>query len=75
MRFILPIGVLILICFSGCNQNSDTLIKKFTPPEDEAKATNYISKLRQGRFEQIENDMDESIKTADVHDTLVKWLH
>lgn len=58
--------------FSGCDRNSEKLVRAFAPPEDEAQATNYISLLRQGRFEQIQNDMDASITTANLHDTLVK---
>jgi hypothetical protein len=72
MRFIFPIGALLLIIVSGCNKDNISLVKMFTPPEDEAKATNYVAMLRQGRFEQLENDMDGSIKTGDVHGTLVK---
>jgi hypothetical protein len=72
MRLILPIGILVLIFLSGCNQNSETLVQKFTPPEDEAKATNYIAELRQGRYEEIQNDTDASIKTDDIHSRLVK---
>jgi hypothetical protein len=72
MRFILPIGVLVLMLFSGCNQNSEKRLRPFTPPEDEAKATNYISLLRQGGFDQIQKDMDASITDADTHSTLVK---
>jgi len=71
MRLILPIGVLVLIIFSGCNPNTEKMVKLFTPPEDEAKATNYISLLRQGRFEDIQKDMDASITGADTHATLV----
>jgi hypothetical protein len=72
MRVILPIGVLVLILFSGCNQNSEKMVRAFTPPEDEAKATNYISLLRQGGFDQIQKDMDASITDAETHSTLVK---
>jgi hypothetical protein len=70
VRFVFSIGVLFLIIFSGCNQ--DSLIKKFTPPEDEAIATNYIALLRQNKFEQIQNDMNPSIKTAFTQDLLIK---
>ena len=72
LRFILPIGVLVLILFSGCDRNSEKMVRAFTPPEDEATATNYISLLRQGGFDQIQKDMDASITDADTHSTLVK---
>lgn len=72
LRLILPIGFLALMLFSGCDHNSEKLVRAFTPPEDEAKATNYISQLRQGRFDQIQKDMDASITDADTHSTLVR---
>jgi hypothetical protein len=72
MRLIFPIGILLLIVFSGCNQNNDSLINKFTPPEDEAIATNYIALLRQNKFEPIEKDLDPSLKSAITQDTLTK---
>jgi hypothetical protein len=70
VRFVFPIGVLLLIISSGCNQNS--LIKKFTPSGDEAVATNYIALLRQNKFDRIQNDLDPSIKSALTEDTLTK---
>ena len=68
----LPICFLILIFVSGCNQNSATLLRRFTPPEDEARATNYIAELRQGNYDEIQNDIDASIKTDDIHNRLVE---
>lgn len=55
---------------SGCNQNNEALLKKYTPPEDEASATNYISLLRQGEFERIQHDTDPAITNAGTHDVL-----
>ena len=55
---------------SGCDQ--DSLIKKFTPPEEEAIATNYIAMLRQNQFEPIQKDLDPSLKGVLTQDTLVK---
>src|SRR5271154_520379 len=72
VRSIFPIGILFLIIFSGCNQSKDSLMKKFTPPEDEAIATNYIALLRQNQFEPIEKDLDPSLKSVITEDTLVK---
>jgi hypothetical protein len=72
LRFILPIGFLALMLLSGCDRNSEKLVRAFAPPEDEATATNYISLLRQGQYEAIQKDMDASITTADTHDILVK---
>jgi hypothetical protein len=72
VRLIFPIGILFLILFPGCNQDKDSLIKLFTPREDEAVATNYIALLRQNKFERIQNDLDPSIKNAFTQDLLLK---
>lgn len=72
VRLIFPIGILFLIIFSGCNQSKDSLIKKFTPPEDEAIATNYIALLRQNQFEPIEKDLDPSLKSVITEGMLTK---
>jgi hypothetical protein len=56
---------------SGCG-DPNSVIKKFTPPEDEAIATNYIALLRQNKFAPIEKDLDPSLKGALTQDTLVK---
>src|ERR1035441_503934 len=72
MRLISAIGILVLIIVSGCDRNSEKLVRAFAPPEDEAKATNYISLLRQSGFEAIQKDMDATITNADTHSTLVK---
>jgi len=55
---------------SGCDQ--DSLMKKFTPPEDEAIATNYIAMLRQNQFEPIQKNLDPSLKSVLTQDVLVK---
>jgi hypothetical protein len=47
-------------------------MKKMTSPEDEAAAKHYIELLRQNKFEQIENDLDPSIRPPDIRDTLAK---
>jgi hypothetical protein len=71
MRFIYLIGISALLIVSGCG-DPDSMIKKFTPPEDEAIATNYIALLRQKQFGPIEKDMDPSLKSVLTQDTLVK---
>lgn len=71
MRFIYLIGVSVLMILSGCGDPASQ-IKKFTPPEDEAIAKNYIDLLRQNKFEPIEKDLDPSIKSDFTQDTLVK---
>ena len=46
-----------------------------TPPEDKAIAKNYIELLRQGNFDQIEKDLDPSIKSSDIRETLTKMAN
>jgi hypothetical protein len=73
VRLILPISLLLLIILPGCAPaDPASQIKRFTPPEDEAMATNYIALLRQNKFDRIQNDLDLSIKNALTQDTLVK---
>jgi hypothetical protein len=67
-----PLWILALMILSGCNQNEESLLKKYTPPEDETIATNYIALLRHGRFESIEKDLDPRIKNDLARDTLVR---
>src|SRR5262245_10756751 len=63
------LAVLCLGVLTGCNQAD--LMKKMTPQEDEAFARKYVDLLRQGRFDQLEQDMDPSIKGPTIRDTLV----
>jgi hypothetical protein len=71
MRFIYLIGIPILMILSGCGDPA-SMIKNFTPPEDEAIATNYIALLRQNQFEPIERDLDPSLKSVLTQDMLMK---
>jgi hypothetical protein len=71
MRFIYLIGISALLILSGCG-DPDSMIKKFTPPEDEAMATNYIALLRQKQFGPVEKDLDPSLKSVLTQDTLAK---
>jgi hypothetical protein len=52
----------------GCNEAS--LMKKFTPPEDESIDRGYIDLLRQGKFDQIEHDLDPSLVDSNIRITL-----
>lgn len=49
--------VLILL---GCSQSD--MIKRFAPAEDQATAKHYIELLRQNRFDEIEREVDPSIR-------------
>jgi len=54
----------------GCSQ--DELLQKFSSPEDQATARNYIELLRARKFEDIEKALDSSIRTPNIRDTLEK---
>jgi len=47
-------------------------MKKFTPQADEAVARNYAELLRQGKFDQIERDLDPSVVAPNQLDTFSK---
>jgi len=68
MPVVFLISLLLVILGSGCDP--DQLIQKATPAADEQAATNYISLLRQGRFEPIQNDLDGSLKSVLTRDKL-----
>jgi hypothetical protein len=57
-----------MMFFVGCDQAS--LIKKMTPPEDETIAKNYVGLLRQGKLDQIEDDLNPTLENAQTRDTL-----
>lgn len=67
MRYL---GCLLILILCGCNQ--EELLQKFSSPADQAAAKNYIDHLRAHDFDAIEKAADDSIKGADLHDTLVK---
>ena len=64
MRFLGLISIVVIMLLAGCDQAS--VMKKMTPPEAESAAKGYIDLLKQNRFEEIEKDLDSSIKTADI---------
>lgn len=66
-KLLLPALLLALI---GCSQSA--MLQKFTSPEEQALARNYIELLHQQRFDEIEKVTDSSIATPALHDTLVK---
>lgn len=57
-------GIAFLVCLAGCDQGSHMEKKA---PEDVASAKAYFELLRLGQFEQIEKDLDSSIKSPDMH--------
>ena len=64
--------VAIAICafLGGCDQA--TIMKKWTPPEAESLAKSYVDLLRQGKYDQIEHDLDPSVPESDIRDTFAK---
>jgi hypothetical protein len=70
MRVSVLAGIAICSILSGCDQA--TLMKRFTPPDDEASARNYVELLRQGKFDQIQGDLDPSLVDSEVQRTFAK---
>ncbi|MGV8073615.1 MAG: hypothetical protein AB2L11_03495 [Syntrophobacteraceae bacterium] len=61
---------LLWLAITGCDQAGDN--RKLTSPEDEVAAKHYIELLRQGNFDQIENDLDPSLRSPDIRETFRK---
>jgi hypothetical protein len=70
MRFKCLVGIAFCAFLVGCDQAA--LMKRWTPPEAESIARNYVDLLRQGKFDQIERDLDSSVTDSDVRDTFAK---
>lgn len=70
MRFFSLISIVVMMILVGCDQA--TIMKKMTPPEAESAAKSYIDLLQQNKFEEIEKDLDPSIKTPEIRTTLIK---
>jgi len=68
MRFPGLLLIVMIVLLAGCDQAS--MMKKMTPPEAESTARGYIDLLRQNRFEEIEKDLDSSVRTADSRNML-----
>jgi hypothetical protein len=70
MRFIYLVAVAFCASLVGCDQA--ILMKKFTPPEEESIARGYVELLQQGKFDQIEHDLDSSLRDSNIRNTLSK---
>lgn len=70
MRFIYLVAIPFCVLLVGCDQAA--LMKRFTPPEEESIAKGYVELLQQGKFDQIEHDLDSSLRDSNVRDTLSK---
>jgi len=70
MRFTYLVAIAFCAFLVGCDQAA--LMKKFTLPEDESIAKSYVELLRQGKFDQIEHDLDYSLIDSNLRNTLSK---
>src|ERR1700678_276058 len=59
MRFRFPLAIALCAFLLGCDQAS--LMKRYTPPEDETVARQYAELLRQGKFEEIRRNAAPSL--------------
>jgi hypothetical protein len=62
--------VLALMVLVACSQ--DELLQKFSSAEDQATAKSYIDRLRARKFDEIEKALDQSIRAANIRETLTK---
>jgi hypothetical protein len=63
-------GILLLVFLTGCDQAS--LMKRFTSPQDESTAKNFVDLLRHQNFDEAENDLFPGLREPDTRDTMVK---
>jgi len=79
----IPCCCVVLLCLPvvGCNRDSllkhvgydrTSLLKKYTPQDDEALALHSVYLLFQDRYDEIENSLDPSIRNGDTHEHLVE---
>ncbi len=71
----------LLLPLAGCNRDSyfrlfgydrASLLKKWTPQDDQSLAVHYTDLLRQSQFGQIEEHLDPSIRNAETRNTLTR---
>jgi len=62
----------VALCASLCGCGRDPLIRKMTPPEDEATARKEVDLLRQRQFAKIVGDLDPGILNSGISDTLAQ---
>lgn len=71
MRFSWLGGIAFCAFLVGCD--SATLVKKWTPPENESTARRYVDLLQQGKLDQITRDLDPSLwGEPNAQDTFAK---
>jgi hypothetical protein len=76
--------VLLCLPIVGCNRDSwlkhlgydrASLLKKYTPQDDQALALHSVDLLFQDRYDEIENSLDPTIRNGDTHEHLVEMSH
>ena len=72
MRFALLTCLMCSLLLVGCGEEKS--MQTFVNSEDEKRAKGYIALLRQGKFEQIEKDLDPSLSGPNVRSTFTKML-
>jgi hypothetical protein len=70
MRLGLAAVVTFTLLLVACDQAA--LIKRWTPPEDESRARNYVDSLRHKRFDEVTRDLDPSFSDPTARDALVQ---
>jgi len=53
-----------------CSCSKEDMLNKFSSPEDQASAKNYVNYLRAREFDVIEKDIDRSLKSDSLRATL-----
>ncbi len=66
----LMVAVVLMAVLAACRRAD--LMKALVPSADQQVAKGYIDLLRQHRFDQIEKDVAPGLRTAGLHDMLVK---
>jgi hypothetical protein len=74
--FIVPVVIILifaapaLIVYAPVENLEASMMKKITPPQDEAMVQRWIQWLRESNFGQIELGLDPSLRTDDLRDKL-----
>lgn len=68
MRIIYLFGIALCLSLTGCSRAD--LMKRFVPQEDEAAARQYVELLRQGKFDQIEQNLEPALVDPQERNTL-----
>jgi hypothetical protein len=63
-------GLVLCASLAGCS--STVLMKMFVPPQDESNVKEYVELLRQGKFEEIERDVEPGFLGSHSRDILTQ---